>query len=215
MRIGVITDTHVGEHLPEVPEEALRALEGVDLVIHAGDLSLPGVVRRLREVAPVVAVRGNHDDDGGGHGLPAMAWVRAGEVTIAVSHGLRPRLSEQLHGAAVLLARDLRAMRFERAMLRRARGADVIVTGHTHIPVERRANGTLLFSPGAVYVPECDPWFDWSTAGARLYRSFRRLVPEEARQPAVGVLEVDGRRVRARRILLHEPLRGRARARVG
>lgn len=215
MRIGVITDTHVGEHLPELPAEALRALRGVDLVIHAGDLSRPGVLRRLEEVAPVVAVRGNHDEEGGLRGLPAMAWVRAGSATIAVTHGTRGWLTERMGAAAALVSRDPGAMGFDRAMLRRGRGADVVVTGHTHMPVERRCGGTLLFSPGALYVPECDPWYEWTGPGRRAYRTLRRLVPEEARRPAVGVLEVRGRDVRARRIPLTEPLRGRARGGPG
>jgi uncharacterized protein len=64
-RIGVVADTHVGEYLDALPAGTLEALEGCDLVLHAGDLSVPSVLEDLEQVAPVVAVRGDHDRLGG------------------------------------------------------------------------------------------------------------------------------------------------------
>src|SRR5690349_16732721 len=57
MRIGVISDTH-----GLLREEAVDALRGSELIIHAGDVGTAGVLDALREIAPVVAVRGNVDD---------------------------------------------------------------------------------------------------------------------------------------------------------
>src|SRR5688500_3225943 len=57
--VGVISDTH-----GLVRDEALRALEGSELILHAGDIGAPDVLERLREIAPVHAVRGNNDRDG-------------------------------------------------------------------------------------------------------------------------------------------------------
>ena len=69
------------------------------------------------------------------------------------------------------------------------------------------------FSPGAVFVPEAHPWFDWTTVGGRAYRRFRSRLPAAARVPAVGVLDVTPAGVRAQRIVLREPLRGLTRGR--
>ena len=64
-RLGVIADTH-----GLVRREALRALADSDLIIHAGDVGTPDVLVALREIAPVVAVRGNNDNRAWAHRLP-------------------------------------------------------------------------------------------------------------------------------------------------
>ena len=65
VRIGVVADTHVGETLPVLPESVLEALAGSDLILHAGDITCLSVLDRLGEIAPVVAVQGDHDRDAG------------------------------------------------------------------------------------------------------------------------------------------------------
>src|SRR5882762_4041832 len=72
-RIGVISDTH-----GLVRPEALRALAGADLIVHAGDVGAPEVLDALRAVAPVVAVRGNNDRG---------RWARALAETEVVERG--------------------------------------------------------------------------------------------------------------------------------
>ena len=99
MRIGVVTDTHVGEHLPVLPQEVGTALAGVDLIIHAGDLTDPSVLDALHRVAPVVAVRGNHDHDAGHRDLPEHLLVRAGGARIGVTqvHTLITDVDQRRH----------------------------------------------------------------------------------------------------------------------
>jgi uncharacterized protein len=216
VRVGVVTDTHVGEHLPELPPEVEEALAGVDLVIHAGDLVLPGVQRRLEALAPVVAVRGNHDDEAGRADLPREVLVRIAGRRIGVTHGTRSRALEGAGGVLSLARGRPSMLGFERALRRRFDAVDVVVCGHVHMPVHRVVGGALVFSPGAVYIPECDPWFDWATLRGRAYRRFRQLTGPAARVPAVGVLELPPRGgVRARRIPLTEPLRAGTRAEAG
>jgi putative phosphoesterase len=209
MRIGVVTDTHVGERLPALPGEVLTALAGVDLIIHCGDLTVPGVLDDLGRVAPVVAVRGNHDDDAGHTGLPVARVLRVGGRRVGITHGTRPDPVELAGGLVSLALRRTALLGFHRAVRRRFGAVDAVVMGHVHMPVACVRDGALLFSPGAVYVPECDPWFDWSTARGRAYRRFRALAPPEALVPAVGILEVTPAGVGARRIPLREPLRTR------
>lgn len=207
IRIGVVTDTHVGEHLPVLPPEVLEALAGVDLVLHAGDLTEMGVLDDLAALgAPVVGVRGNHDERAGLWDLPRDVLVRAGGARIGLTHGHRAG-SVELPAAAVSLATGgPRLLGFHGAMRRRFGAVDCVVTGHLHMPVHAVVRGTLIFSPGAVYVPEHDPGADWAGLRGRGYLRFRRRLPEEARTPAVGVLEVGPRGVTAERIPLRRPI---------
>jgi uncharacterized protein len=199
----------VGEHLPALPDEVLTALAGVDLIIHCGDLTVPGVLDDLEHVAPVVAVRGNHDDDAGYAGLPCCRVLRVAGRRIGVTHGTRHDAVEMTGGLLSLALRRTTLPGFHRAVRRRFGAVDAVVVGHIHMPVSCVRDGALLFSPGAVYVPECDPWFDWSTARARVYRRFRALAPPEALTPAVGMMEVTRSGIRAWRVPLREPLRRR------
>ena len=71
-RVGVISDTH-----GLVRDEALAALRGSDVIVHAGDIGSPEVLARLREIAPVHAVRGNNDRDEWARELPLTEELRA------------------------------------------------------------------------------------------------------------------------------------------
>lgn len=207
MRIGVVTDTHVAEHLPALPQAVFAALAGVDLIIHAGDVTGVAALEGLRAVAPVVAVRGNHDEEAGHTRLPRDVVVHVGRRRIGVTHGTRPAPVEAAGGLASLALGRPELLGFHRRVRRRFGAVDAVVVGHIHMPVHRIVGGALVFSPGAVYVPEADPYFDWSTLRGRVYRRFRAGVPAAALVPAVGVLEVDDAGVRARRIPLPGTLR--------
>ncbi len=107
-RIGVVADSHVGEYLDALPVGVLEALDGCDLVLHAGDLSVPSVLDDLAAVAPVVAVRGDHDRLDG-VGLPETAIVVAGGLRIGLTHGRRSRLTDSsVIAASVVAGRNLR-----------------------------------------------------------------------------------------------------------
>jgi putative phosphoesterase len=112
MRLGVIADTH-GLLRPEV----FRAFEGVDHILHAGDVGPPALLTELRAMAPVTAVYGNTDDFDLRGMLPQVATVELDGFTIVVTHGdqFGSPTPEMLHTA------------FPRA--------EVIVFGHTHRPL--------------------------------------------------------------------------------
>ena len=205
-RVGVVTDTHVGEHLAVLPPEVLEVLAGVDLILHAGDLSERGVLDDLGRLAPVVGVRGNHDERAGLRDLPRDVLVRVGDARIGLTHGHRTAAVELPAAVLSLATGGPRLLGFNGAVRRRFGAVDCVVTGHLHMPIHTVVRGTLIFSPGAVYVPEHDPGFDWSGARGRGYRRFRERLPEEARVPAVGVLEVGPQGVTAERILLRRPI---------
>jgi putative phosphoesterase len=121
MSVGIISDTH-GLLRPE----ALSALQGVELIIHAGDVGGPEVVRRLKEIAPVFAVRGNVDTQPWAMELPETATIEAARTSFYVLHNLQHL--------------DLKP---------EASGFQVVVTGHTHQPEQYERNGVLYLNPGS------------------------------------------------------------------
>ncbi len=119
--IGLISDTH-----SLLREEALRALRGSDLIIHAGDVGKPEILDSLRDLAPVVAVRGNADEGDWATQLPLTQVAEAEGATLYVLHDL-----QQL---------DLDPL---------AAGFQVVVSGHTHQPHQTKRAGVLFINPGS------------------------------------------------------------------
>jgi putative phosphoesterase len=81
--IGLVSDTH-----GLIRREALAALEGSDLIIHAGDIGKPEILEQLCIIAPVVAVRGNIDKGVWASRLPRAAVAEAGSGLIYVIHDI-------------------------------------------------------------------------------------------------------------------------------
>ncbi|MCB0873072.1 MAG: YfcE family phosphodiesterase [Thermoleophilia bacterium] len=204
-RVGVVCDTHVGDVLPSLPDEVCAALAGVDLIIHAGDVTSRGVIDRLEAIAPVVAVRGNHDrllDD-----LPEDVVVTVAGVRIGVTHGRRNRAAEVCSVFAGLVIGRPVTLGLARALRRRVGRVDCLVFGHYHLPFHQRVGGTDVVSPGALYVIDADPTAVFSGLRALAFRRFRSGLPAEARVPAIGILHIEDRRIRLQRIPLSGPLR--------
>jgi putative phosphoesterase len=121
--VGLISDTH-----SLIRAEALAALHGVELILHAGDVGGERVLRELRGIAPVHAVIGNTDDPASG--LPRRLDLALGGLRICVTHG-----------------HELGSPKPE--TLASSYDADVIVFGHTHRPVIDTVGATLVVNPGA------------------------------------------------------------------
>ena len=119
--VGVISDTH-GLLRPE----ALAALVGCELIIHAGDIGSPEVLARLGGVAPVVAVRGNNDREPWAKALPATEVV-------------------DLHGCSLYVLHDVNELDLDPGVA----GFGAVIAGHSHRPrIEERA-GVLFLNPGS------------------------------------------------------------------
>ena len=123
MKIGVISDTH-GLVRPEVYE----AFEGVDLILHAGDIGTRDVIIELEAIAPVKAVAGNVDVD--------------------LRDKFKDKMNFALGGRAFHLQHIFDAIP-EAAGHGGENIADVIVFGHSHRPLNRQAGKTLYFNPGS------------------------------------------------------------------
>ena len=119
--IGVISDTH-GLLRPE----AVEALRGVELILHAGDVGSPEVLEALKGIAPVVAVRGNNDKGAWAEELPAWEVAEVGVVFIYMIH-------------------DVKEIDLSPA----AAGFQVVVSGHSHKPSVEERKGVLYVNPGS------------------------------------------------------------------
>ena len=206
--MGVVADSHVGEYLDAMPDEVLELLRPCELILHAGDLSVPGVIDELAQVAPVVAVRGDHDRLGD-LALPRTAVVSVRGRRIGLTHGRRAwALDAAVITAHVLAGRRLRwRAGLHPALVREVGPVDCVVYGHWHEPVAERVGGALVFSPGAV----C-PWGSLQggrppARGARGVadrgvRRYRQQLGREAMTPSVGLIEVDEAGVRPRVVRL-------------
>jgi putative phosphoesterase len=121
MLVGIISDTH-----GLVRPEAIAALKGADLIIHAGDVGKPAVLEPLRRIAPTFAVRGNIDKGAWAAALPATACVEAGGTLFWVLHDIAD------------LDRDPAAAGFA-----------AVVFGHSHKPSIKTRDGVLYINPGS------------------------------------------------------------------
>ena len=123
-RIGIVSDTH-GLLRPEV----LRALEGVDAILHAGDVGTVAVLQALQASAPVAAIRGNVDTQGPLADLPLTEMT-----TLAGS----TRVAYLIHSIHDL---DIDPV---------AAGVALVVSGHSHKPTLEKRDGVTYLNPGSV-----------------------------------------------------------------
>ena len=120
-RIGLISDTH-----GLLRKEAVEALRGSELIIHAGDVGKPEILEELKKIAPVVAVRGNVDTEPWAQALPETAVAKAGSVLIYVLHDVK---TLDLNPAAA--------------------GFHIVVSGHSHKPGKTGGDGVRYINPGS------------------------------------------------------------------
>jgi hypothetical protein len=142
--VGVLSDTH-GHLYPSVK----RLLEGVDHVVHAGDVGSPQVLAALRALAPVTAVRGNCDLEAWANSLPARAEVELGGVSIVVSHIPSRPMGGTYRGAGAGGGTDAAAASAYTGDATPQRAPRVVVSGHTHRPATEERDGVLYLNPGS------------------------------------------------------------------
>jgi uncharacterized protein len=198
VKIGVLADTHCPEFVDRLPAHVAEVFAGVEMVLHAGDVTAQSTLDELAQIAPVEAVRGDHD-----RLLTRLPRVRELVVEgkrIVVVHGERSRWIEEPQTfwwtVSLGLFRPHRGL--PRALRRRFPDADVIVYGHTHRADVQSVDGVLVFNPGGVHQWNRDTtrrrleqkpgWFEW--CWLQVARHIRRVEPR-----TVGILEVDERGV--------------------
>ncbi len=156
----VLADTHAPRRWRGVPPGVAEHLRTAELILHAGDVCTVDVLDELSGYAPVRAVRGNND------GPDIAAW------------GAPDRLVMDIDGLAVGMIHDSGAATGRLARMRRAfPECQLVVFGHSHIPMDISEVGLRLFNPGSP--------------------TDRRRQP----QGTLGVLEIEGGRLLEARIL--------------
>jgi len=192
-RVGVVADTHCPEFIDRLPERLLSALQGVDLILHAGDITATSTLDELARIAPVQAVRGDHDRNL--ESLPATREIALEGKRIVIVHGQRPRWLEesQTFWWTVSLGFFQPHRGLPSSLLLRFPHADVIIFGHTHRAYVRKVRGTLLFNPGGVHqwnpitatrrLAQHPGWFEW--CWLQVARHMRRY-----ESPSVGIVEI-------------------------
>jgi uncharacterized protein len=132
MRVVVLSDTHAPRRWRMCPPRVAEHLRGADLILHAGDVCTAAVLDELAQYAPVVAVAGNND------GPDVTAWGATQTAELALG-GLRVAMIHDSGPAANRLARMRRAFP----------DADLVVFGHSHIPLDASGYGLRIFNPGS------------------------------------------------------------------
>lgn len=121
MKIGVVSDTH-GLMRPE----ALKALAGSDLILHAGDVGSPAILEALGTIARVVAVRGNKDTGSWADKLREREVIQAGGTYLYMLHNVNELDVDPI-----------------------AAGFRIVVSGHSHRPSKEERAGVLYLNPGS------------------------------------------------------------------
>ena len=138
--IGVISDTHMGDRVDKIPKEVYKQFSDVDIIIHCGDLTSKSILDELNDMAEVIAVKGNMDH----LELPREKVLNIENFKIGIIHGdiIYPR-GDLLKKKYYSLEKDL----------------DVLISGHTHIPLIKEIKipelnkKILLLNPGSPTVP--------------------------------------------------------------
>jgi putative phosphoesterase len=148
--IGVIADTHIPDRASGLPGQLLEELKTrkVQLILHAGDISVKRVLEELETIAPVYAVRGNRD-----FFLrcvvPMIKQFEINGVKIVLTHGHLNFYTYWVDKIQHVMV-GYRLNRYLKRLLKAAPEAQVYVFGHSHQPENFWQDGKLFFNPGSV-----------------------------------------------------------------
>ncbi len=132
MRIVVLSDTHIPDFAKALPQALVPHLRKAELILHAGDVTSRVVLDELSTYAPVMVAVGNND------GPDVAAW------------GARPEVTVDVDGTRIAMLHDPgRREGRERRLRRRFPEADLIVFGHSHIPIDTEVHRVRFLNPGS------------------------------------------------------------------
>ena len=138
MLIGLISDTHIPEIARALPKQVREVFNGVDLILHAGDIFVDSVLEELATIAPMLAARGDDDYQIRDKRMDEMQNLTLEGLNVYVIH------------SSQYFARDL-IEHPEKHNLEKA--PDVVVFGHTHRDVVQKVGKSLLVNPGSATFP--------------------------------------------------------------
>jgi len=132
VRVVVLSDTHAPRRWKSCPPRVAQHLRDADVILHAGDVCVPSVLDELAAYAPVHVVAGNND------GPDVAAWGAPETLEVELA-GLRVAM---IHDSGHKVGRTAR-------MHRLFPDADLVVFGHSHIPLDQTGDGVRIFNPGS------------------------------------------------------------------
>ena len=134
MRIGLLTDTHLPSDIRYLWDEVRTAFDGVDLILHGGDIVTPGVLDWLEDIAPTLAARGNNDGGWEDQRMQDLHLLDVEGWRLALIHDMEP---------------EDRPIEYLRDFYLKGEAADIIVTGHTHFERLDYRDGVLQINSGS------------------------------------------------------------------
>lgn len=132
--VGLIADTHVPGRASEIPEKVFEIFKTakIDYIIHAGDISSQKVINKLEKIAPVTAVRGNHEEEEVRSQYPSFASLEVHGTNIGVTH-LSQFFFRRKHAVNIAKRKDF----------------DVLIVGHSHRQEKFKNEDVLIINPGS------------------------------------------------------------------
>ncbi len=138
MLIGLISDTHQPSDRKTLWDEVYDVFRGVDLILHAGDITHPMVLDWLQNIAPVLAARGNNDRGLDDPRIEDLQFLDVAGRRLAMMHDMEP---------------EHQPIDYLRRTFLKGKHADIIITGHTHIERIDYRDAVLQVNPGSATLP--------------------------------------------------------------
>ncbi|WP_070120440.1 metallophosphoesterase family protein [Bacillus marinisedimentorum] len=133
MKVLIISDTHMPKRAKELPAVLKKDLKDAGLIIHAGDWQTLALYEELQQYAPVEGVAGNVDGDEVAERFGLWKLIEAEGVQIGIVHGHGKGWTTERRAIAAFSDHD----------------PDIIIFGHSHIPIHKEVNGQVVFNPGS------------------------------------------------------------------
>jgi len=138
MLIGLISDTHQPSDRKMLWDEIYDAFRGVDLILHAGDITHPMVLDWLQDIAPVLAARGNNDRGLEDARIEDRQFLDVAGRRLAMVHDMEP---------------EHQPIEYLRRTFLKGEHADIMITGHTHFERIDYRGAVLQINPGSATLP--------------------------------------------------------------
>jgi len=138
LKIGIISDTHYPDKTSLISKKIDKAFKDVQLILHAGDIHSPEILKYLSKIAPVVAVAGNGDD--------ANLANQLGHHRVVFIQGLKIGIAHGHHGSTCESGIARTFAWFD--------NTDLVIGGHTHLPEFKQTEQGWYLNPGSYGVPK-------------------------------------------------------------
>ncbi|UOR10761.1 metallophosphoesterase family protein [Halobacillus amylolyticus] len=145
MRIIVVSDTHMPKKAKQLPTRLIEELYSANLIVHLGDWQTVEIYKQLSEFAQVIGVYGNVDEDDIKEIAPRRIVTEWGGFKVGIVHGhgekktTEKRVMEEFEGEEL----------------------DLILFGHSHLPILKFVKKTMLFNPGSATDKRSLPYYSF------------------------------------------------------